>query len=262
MMRALWTAASGMSAQELNMDVLANNLANVNTTGFKKSRVDFQDLIYQTLRAAGTAEAEGAEVPTGIQVGLGTHPAAVQKLFTQGDLQMTDNPLDVAIEGDGFMQVLMADGTLAYTRDGSLKMDSQGRLVTSDGYPMDPEITIPAQAIDIAIGSDGTVSVLLPGQSAPQQLGQIQLAKFLNPAGLHAMGRNLFRPTGASGEPVVGTAGLDGLGTLRQGSVEMSNVSIVDEMVNMIVAQRAYEVNSKSIQSADQMLAIANSLLR
>ena len=153
MMRALWTAASGMSAQELNMDVLANNLANVNTTGFKKSRVDFQDLIYQTLRAAGTAQAQGAEVPTGIQVGLGVHPAAVQKLFTQGDLQMTDNPLDVAIEGDGFLQVLMPDGTLAYTRDGSLKMDSQGRLVTSDGYAIDPEITIPAEATTIAIGS-------------------------------------------------------------------------------------------------------------
>ena len=262
MMRALWTAASGMAAQELNMDVLANNLANVNTTGFKKSRLDFQDLIYQTLRAAGTAQAEGAEVPTGIQVGLGTHPAAVQKLFTQGDLQMTGNQLDVAIEGPGFLQVLMADGTIAYTRDGSLKMDSQGRLVTSDGYPLDPEITIPAEATEVAIGADGTVSALLPGQSEPQQLGQMQLAKFLNAAGLHALGRNLFRPTAASGEATIGTAGLEGLGTLRQGSVEMSNVSIVDEMVNMIVAQRAYEVNSKSIQSSDEMLAIANSLLR
>jgi len=262
MMRALWTAATGMAAQELNMDVLANNLANVNTAGFKKSRVDFQDLIYQTLRAAGTAEAEGAQVPTGIQVGLGTHPAAVQKLFSQGDLQMTNNQLDLAIEGDGFLQVMMPNGTTAYTRDGALKMDSQGRLVTSDGYALDPEITIPPEATSIAIGSDGTVSALLPGQSEPQQLGQIQLAKFLNPAGLQALGRNLFVATAASGEATPGTPGLEGLGTLRQGSIEMSNVSIVDEMVNMIVAQRAYEVNSKSIQSADQMLQIANGLLR
>jgi flagellar basal-body rod protein FlgG len=251
-----------MAAQELNMDVLANNLANVNTTGFKKSRVDFQDLIYQTLRSAGTAEAEGAQVPTGIQVGLGTHPAAVQKFFTQGDLQMTSNALDVAIEGPGFLQILMPDGTTAYTRDGSLKMDSQGRLVTSDGYAIDPEITVPAEATGVAIGSDGTVSALLPGQSQPQPLGQIQLAKFLNPAGLMALGRNLFKPTAASGEATPGTAGLEGLGTLRPGALEMSNVSIVDEMVNMIVAQRAYETNSKSIQASDQMLSIANGLLR
>jgi len=262
MMRALWSAASGMAAQELNMDVLANNLANVNTTGFKKSRVDFQDLIYQTLRAAGTSEAQGAQVPTGIQVGLGTHPAAVSKLFTQGDLQMTGNKLDVAIEGAGFLQVIMPDGGTAYTRDGALKMDSQGRLVTADGYALDPEITVPAEATEIAIGSDGTVSALLAGQNQPQQLGQIQLAKFLNAAGLQALGRNLLKPTAASGDAQAGTPGLEGLGTLRQGSVETSNVSIVEEMVNMIVAQRAYEVNSKSIQSADQMLSIANSLLR
>jgi len=262
MMRALWSAASGMSAQELNMDVLANNLANVNTTGFKKSRLDFQDLIYQTLRAAGTAEAQGAQVPTGIQVGLGVHPSSVQKLFTQGDLQTTGNALDVAIEGDGFLQVLMPDGTLAYTRDGTLKMDSEGRLVTSDGYALDPEISIPADATEIAIGSDGTVSVILTGESEPQEVGTIQLAKFLNPAGLQALGSNLFRPTAASGEATVGTAGLDGLGTLSQATIEMSNVSIVEEMVNMIVAQRAYEVNSKSIQSADEMLSVANSLLR
>jgi flagellar basal-body rod protein FlgG len=262
MMRGLWTAASGMAAQQLNMDVVANNLANVNTTGFKRSRVDFQDLVYQTIRSAGTAVAEGAQVPTGIQVGLGSHPAAIQKVFSQGDFQQTQNPLDVAIEGDGFLQVLQPDGTIAYTRDGTLKLDNQGRLVNSDGYTMEPELTIPAEATQIAIGADGTVSVSLPGQAEPQQLGQIQLAKFLNPAGLSSVGKNLFVPTGASGEAITGTPGRDGFGTLAQGMVEMSNVRIVDEMVNMIVAQRAYEVNSKSIQTADDMLAIANNLRR
>jgi len=262
MMRGLWTAASGMEAQQLNMDVVANNLANVNTTGFKRSRVDFQDLVYQTIRPAGTTVAEGAEVPAGIQVGLGSHPAAVQKVFSQGDFQQTQNPLDVAIEGDGFLQVLRPDGTIAYTRDGTLKLDSQGRLVNSDGFALEPEITIPAEATQVAIGADGTVSVSLPGQTQPQQLGQIQLAKFLNPAGLNALGKNLFAPTGASGEAITGTPGRDGFGTLGQGMVEMSNVRIVDEMVNMIVAQRAYEVNSKSIQTADDMLAIANNLRR
>jgi len=262
MMRGLWTAASGMAAQQLNMDVVANNLANVNTTGFKRSRVDFQDLVYQTIRPAGTAVAEGAQVPTGIQVGLGVHPAAIQKVFSQGDFQQTQNPLDVAIEGDGFLQVLQPDGTIAYTRDGTFKLDNQGRLVTSDGYSLEPELTIPAEATQIAIGADGTLSISLPGQAQPQEVGQIQLAKFLNPAGLSSLGKNLFVPTGASGEAITGTPGRDGFGTLGQGMVEMSNVRIVDEMVNMIVAQRAYEVNSKSIQTADDMLAIANNLRR
>ena len=262
MMRALWTAASGMSAQELNMDVVANNLANVNTTGFKRSRVDFQDLMYQTLLAAGTTMATGAESPTGIQVGLGTSPAAIQKVFTQGDFQMTDNALDLAVEGDGFFQVLMPDGTIAYTRDGAFKRDGDGRLVTSDGYPMEPEIRVPAEAMSIGVGTDGTVSVLLPGQADPQQIGQIQLAKFLNAAGLNAIGHNLFMATAASGEAVTGTAGSTGFGMLAQGQLEMSNVSMVDEMVNMIVAQRAYEINSKSVQAADEMLSIANNLRR
>lgn len=262
MMRGLWSAASGMAAQQLNMDVVANNLANVNTTGFKRSRVDFQDLVYQTIRPAGTAVAEGAQVPTGIQVGLGSHPAAVQKIFSQGDFQQTQNPLDVAIEGDGFLQVLRPDGTIAYTRDGTFKLDNQGRLVNSDGYTLEPELAIPAEATQIAIGADGTLSVSLPGQSEPQEVGQIQLAKFLNPAGLMSLGKNLYAPSGASGEAITGTPGLDGFGTLAQGLVEMSNVRIVDEMVNMIVAQRAYEVNSKSIQTADDMLAIANNLRR
>lgn len=262
MIRSLYTAATGMQAQQLNMDVTANNLANVNTTGFKKSRVDFQDLLYQTLRSAGANQAQGVQVPTGIQVGLGTRPAAVQKIFGQGDFQKTDGKLDMVIEGDGFFQVMMPSGDLAYTRDGSFKVDGQGKIVTSDGYALQPEISLPAEATDISIGEDGTVSVNMPGQNEPQELGQIQLVKFLNPAGLMSQGRNLFTTTAASGEPVTGTAGQDGLGTIAQGFIEMSNVKVVEEMVNMIVAQRAYEVNSKSIQSADEMLTIANNLRR
>jgi flagellar basal-body rod protein FlgG len=262
MIRSLYTAATGMEAQQLNIDVIANNLANVNTTGFKRSRVDFQDLLYQTIRTAGAAQAQGVQIPTGIQVGLGTRVASVQKLFTQGDFQMTGNKLDLLIEGNGFFQVMLPSGNLAYTRDGSFKIDGQGRLVTSDGYPVQPEITIPAGAKEISIGEDGTVSATLAGQSAPQELGQIQLVGFTNPAGLESLGRNLFVQTEASGEPVPGTPGQDGLGTLAQGYVEMSNVKVVEEMVNMIIAQRAYEVNSKSIQAADEMLNIANNIRR
>jgi flagellar basal-body rod protein FlgG len=262
MIRALWTAATGMSAQQLNIDVVSNNLANVNTSGFKKSRVDFQDLLYQTLRPAGTAAAQGAQVPTGIQVGLGTRPAATQKIFSQGDFQQTQNPLDLVIEGDGFFQIQMPNGNTAYTRDGSFKLDAQGRLVTSDGFPVDPEITIPPESTNISVGSDGTVSVLLPGQATPQEVGQIQIAKFSNPAGLSSMGRNLFTTSAASGEPIIDSPGLNGLGSIGQGFVEMSNVKVVEEMVNLIVAQRAYEVNSKAIQTADDMLNIANNLRR
>lgn len=262
MIRALWTAATGMSAQQLNIDVVSNNLANVNTSGFKKSRVDFQDLLYQTLRPAGTAAAQGAQVPTGIQVGLGTRPAATQKIFSQGDFQQTQNPLDLVIEGDGFFQVQMPNGNTAYTRDGSFKLDAQGRLVTSDGFPVDPEITIPPESTNISVGSDGTVSVLLPGQSTPQEVGQIQTAKFSNPAGLNSIGRNLFTISASSGEPIIDSPGLNGLGSIGQGFVEMSNVKVVEEMVNLIVAQRAYEVNSKAIQTADDMLNIANNLRR
>jgi len=262
MIRSLWTAATGMAAQQLNIDVISNNLANVNTAGFKKSRVDFQDLLYQTLRPAGTTEAQGSMVPTGIQVGLGTRAAAVQRVFSQGDFQQTENPLDLVIEGDGFFQVLMPNGETAYTRDGTFKLDAQGRIVTSDGNPLDPEITIPAEATSISVGSDGTVSVTLPGQTAPQEIGQIQIAKFANPAGLSSLGRNLLAQSAASGDPVIDTPGLNGLGTLAHGFVEMSNVKVVEEMVNMIIAQRAYEVNSKAIQTADEMLNIANNLRR
>ncbi|MEW6228876.1 MAG: flagellar basal-body rod protein FlgG [Bacillota bacterium] len=262
MMRALWSAATGMLAKQLNMDVIANNLANLNTYGFKRSRVDFQDLMYQNLRTSGSTVAEGAKVPAGIEVGLGTRPAAIQRVFSQGDFVQTEGPLDLVIEGDGFFQVLMPDGNVAYTRDGSFKKDTEGRIVTSDGFPIEPEITIPPEAVDLSIGTDGTVSVILAGESEPQELGKIELAKFVNPAGLSAIGRNLFTVTASSGEPVVGTPGLEGFGTISQGFLEMSNVKVVEEMVNMIIAQRAYEVNSKAIQTSDDMLSIANNLKR
>jgi len=262
MIRSLWTAATGMAAQQVNIDIISNNLANVNTSGFKKSRADFQDLLYQNLRAAGTTEAQGSQVPTGIQVGLGTRLAAVQKIFTQGDFKETGNPLDLVIEGDGFFQVLMPNGETAYTRDGSFKLDAQGRIVTSDGYPLQPEIAIPTEATSISVGSDGTISVTIPGQNAPQEVGQLQIVKFINPAGLTSIGRNLLTQSAASGDPVVDTPGLNGLGTLAHGFVEMSNVQVVEEMVNMITAQRAYEINSKAIQTADEMLGIANNLRR
>ena len=262
MIRSLWTAATGMAAQQVNIDIISNNLANVNTSGFKKSRADFQDLLYQNLRTAGTTEAQGSQVPTGIQVGLGTRLAAVQKIFTQGDFKETGNPLDLVIEGDGFFQVLMPNGETAYTRDGSFKLDAQGRIVTSDGYPLQPEIAIPTEATSISVGSDGTISVTIPGQNAPQEVGQLQIVKFINPAGLTSIGRNLLTQSAASGDPVVDTPGLNGLGTLAHGFIEMSNVQVVEEMVNMITAQRAYEINSKAIQTADEMLGIANNLRR
>ena len=262
MLQTLWTAASGMQAQELNINVISNNLANVNTTGFKRSRADFQDLLYQTLRSAGVASSAGTVVPTGIQVGHGTRPAAVQKIFIQGDFQHTKNDLDLVIEGDGFFQILQPNGETAYTRAGSFKLDNEGRIVSSDGYLIEPEMSIPNDTISINIGTDGTVSIMQAGETDPDELGTIELARFINPAGLNAIGRNLFLPTGASGDPVTGIAGEDGFGTIAQCYLEMSNVSAVEEMVNMIVAQRAYEINSKSIQTADEMLQMANNLKR
>ena len=232
MIRALWTAATGMAAQQMNIDVISNNLANVNTAGFKKSRVDFQDLLYQTMEQPGTTEAQGSTVPTGIQVGLGTKPASVTKIFSQGDFQQTGNPLDLVIEGDGFFQILQADGTTAYSRDGTFKLDAQGRMVTSDGFALQPEITIPAEATTISVGQDGTVSVTLPGQMQPQELGQIQIAKFLNPSGLSSLGRNLLAATAASGDAIVDTPGLNGMGTIQNGYVEMSNIKVVEEMAS------------------------------
>ncbi|HUU54580.1 MAG TPA: flagellar basal-body rod protein FlgG [Armatimonadota bacterium] len=262
MMRSLWSAATGMAAQQTNIDVIANNLANVNTVGFKASRVDFQDLVYQTYSEPGAAATEGTQVPTGVQVGLGTRFAAVQRIYSPGEMRQSGNSLDLAIEGDGFFQILLPDGRTAYTRDGAFKLDGQGRLVNSNGQPLDPEIAIPPEATHVDIGSDGTVSVTVAGENEGQQLGQITLAKFLNPAGLTSIGRNLLLPTAASGEVVTGAPGSEGIGTLAQGFIELSNVSIIEEMVNMIVAQRAYEVNSKCIQVADEMLSMANTLHR
>ncbi|MCB2169973.1 MAG: flagellar basal-body rod protein FlgG [Deltaproteobacteria bacterium] len=262
MIRSLWTAASGMKSQSLNIDVISNNLANVNTTGFKSSRADFQDLLYETLRQAGTSSSENSDVPTGIQVGHGSRPVASHKIFTQGDFQQTKNELDIAIEGEGFFQILQPNGETAYSRDGAFKMDRDGRMVTSDGFVMEPEITIPSDSISLSIGLDGTVSVLQAGSNTPTEIGTITVARFVNPAGLHSIGRNLYLPTNASGDAIVGTAGEDGLGTLAQGFLEMSNVSVVDEMVKMITAQRAYEINSKTIQAADDMLQQANNVKR
>ncbi|MDD4599871.1 MAG: flagellar basal-body rod protein FlgG [Negativicutes bacterium] len=262
MMRALWTAGSGMRAQQANIDVISNNLANVNTTGFKKSRTDFQDLMYQTIRQAGTQTGPDSEVPTGIQMGHGVRQVATQKIYTQGSFQETGNALDVAIEGDGFFQIEMPDGTFAFTRDGSFKKDSDGRMVTSDGYPMDPAITIPEQAIEVSISADGRVSVTMPEETEPQEIGEIQIFRFVNPSGLANIGRNLVKETAASGEPVQVTPGEEGSGTLVQKYLEMSNVQVVEEMVNMIVAQRAYEVNSKAITTADEMLSQAANLKR
>ncbi len=260
MMRALYTSATGMMAQQLNMDVISNNLANVNTVGFKHSRADFQDLLYQEMRPAGAQVAEGATSPTGLEVGLGVKPGATETMFEQGTFQNTGNKLDVAIEGEGFFKVLLPDGAYGYSRDGALKRDDQGKLVNSDGYAIQPEITIPANATDITIGKDGTVSVAQGNSQTLQALGKINLTRFSNPAGLKHIGGNNFQETPASGTPTDGTAGQEGFGTLDQGILEMSNVQIVQEMVNMITAQRAYETNSKAIKTADEMLATANQL--
>lgn len=262
MIRSLWTAASGMQAQSTNIDVIANNLANVNTTSFKRSRADFQDLIYETMRAAGSTSADGSQLPTGIQIGHGTRPAAVQMNFSQGDFHHTHNDLDLAIEGGGFFQVTNTDGDTVYTRAGSFKVDGTGRVVTSDGFPIEPEIVIPLDATSINVGMDGTISVMQPGSTTATEVGTLTMARFINPAGLQAIGRNLYQTTDASGDAITGTAGQDGIGTLAQGYLEMSNVNVVDEMVNMISAQRAYEINSKSIRTADEMLQMANQLKR
>jgi flagellar basal-body rod protein FlgG len=262
MIRGLFTAATGMVAQQLHMDTIANNLANVNTTGFKKSRVDFQDLLYQTPRMPGGATAQGSEAPTGIQVGSGVRPASTQRIFSQGDFQQTDNPLDLVIEGEGFFQLLRGDGSTVYTRAGSFRKDANGRLVNPDGFALQPEVSIPAQAASVSIGTDGVVTVTLAGSSDSQQAGRLELARFVNPAGLSAIGRNLFVPTTASGSPITGVPGSPGFGTLSQGFIEMSNVKVVEEMVNLIISQRAYEAGSKAVQSADEMLQVANNLRR
>jgi flagellar basal-body rod protein FlgG len=264
MMRSLWTAASGMTGQQFNIDTIANNLANVNTTGFKQVRADFEDLIYQTERMAGTPATEETVVPTGIQVGHGVKPAATQKIFSQGALQSTGNPTDIAIEGEGFFRVLQFDGTYGYTRDGSFKIDSNGQIVNSNGYRLLPEIILPEGFVhdSLSISQDGRVTVKVGGSDDPIEIGQIEIYRFVNPAGLQAIGENLLKVTNGSGEAIAGRPGFDGMGKVLQNFLEMSNVSVVKEMVNMIVAQRAYELNSRAIQTSDSMLATATSLKR
>lgn len=251
---ALWVSKSGLEAQDKNIATIANNLANVNTTGFKKGRALFEDLIYQNLRQAGAQSSQNSQIPTGINMGTGVHLVATEKIFSQGGIQNTQNALDVAIEGRGFLTVLMPDGTQAYTRDGSLKTDSTGQVVNSNGYPLQPTITVPAQTTKITIGTDGTVSALVAGNNAPSVIGNIQLTDFINPAGLQPIGQNLYVETVASGTPVTDNPGNSGLGTLLQGSLESSNVNVVEELVNMIQAQRSYEITAKSIQTVDSML--------
>ena len=262
MIRSLWTAASGMQGQQKSIDVVANNLANVNTTGFKRSRADFQDLIYQNLKSTGSPATNTTQVPTGIQIGLGSRLAAVTKIFTAGDFTQTGNELDVAIEGDGFFPITLPDGTTGYSRAGAFKRDSTGQIVTSDGNPLSPSITIPSNATKINIGTDGTVSVQQADQTASTTVGNIQLATFSNPSGLSSQGKNIYLPTDASGTATTGAPGQNGTGTVSQGLLEMSNVNVAEEMVNMIVGQRAYEINSKAITASDEMLQTANNLKR
>jgi len=254
MMRSLWIAKTGMDAQQTQLDIISNNLANVSTNGFKGSRAVFEDLLYQTLRQPGAQSSQQTQIPSGLQVGTGVQLIATERLFTQGNLQQTGNSLDLAINGQGFFQVLLPDGTTAYTRDGSLQLNSQGQVVTASGYPVQPQITIPNNAQTITIGSDGTVSVLQAGQTKPAQVGTIQLANFINPAGLQGMGENLYLETATSGTATVGQPASNGMGSLSQGYVETSNVNVVEELVNMIQTQRAYDINSKAVQTADQML--------
>jgi len=253
-----------MQAQQLNIDTIANNLANVNTIGFKRSRVEFQDLPYQILTMPGitSSSTSGTQVPTGSQVGHGSRPVATRKIFSQGNYKQTEEPLDLVIEGKGFFQVIGPDGNLAYTRAGAFKSDSQGRLVTSDGFILQPPIIIPSEEMYISISPDGTVEITTPDENVPQSVGSIELVRFPNPSGLRNLGRGLFVPTGSSGQIITGTPGQNGFGTLLQGFLEMSNVQLVEEMVGLITAQRAYEVNSKGIQAADQMLNTANNLRR
>ncbi|WP_124949223.1 flagellar basal-body rod protein FlgG [Sulfuriferula thiophila] len=254
MIRSLWIARTGLDAQQTQMDVIANNLANVSTNGFKRSRAVFEDLLYQTMRQPGAQSSQQTQLPSGLQVGTGVRPVATERIFTQGNLQQTGNDKDVAVQGAGFFQVLLPDGTTAYTRDGSFQVDNQGQLVTSSGFVVQPAITIPANAQSLTIGRDGTVSVTQPGVTAPVQVGSLQLATFINSAGLESRGENLFVETAASGSPSTNTPGTNGAGLVNQGYVETSNVNVAEELVNMIQTQRAYEINSKAITTSDQML--------
>ncbi|MBI3101637.1 MAG: flagellar basal-body rod protein FlgG [Burkholderiales bacterium] len=255
MMNSLWIAKTGMTAQQTQLDVISHNLANVSTTGFKRNNAVFEDLIYQNLRQVGANTTEQNQLPTGLHLGLGVRTVATSRNFTQGSLQETKNGLDVAINGNGFFEVTMPDGTLGYTRDGSFQVDSQGRLVTSSGLPVANGITVPQGATSVSISADGVVSAIVSGNTQPQQLGSLAMASFINPAGLEPVGQNLFKESAASGQPQQGTPGTNGLGIIKQGFLESSNVNVVEELVNMIQTQRAYEMNSKAIQTSDQMLA-------
>ncbi|KQV60028.1 flagellar basal-body rod protein FlgG [Pelomonas sp. Root1217] len=254
MMRSLWIAKTGMEAQQTQLDNISHNLANVATNGYKRSHAVFEDLIYQNMRQAGANSTDQTTLPTGLQVGLGVRPVATARIYTQGNLQQTSNNLDLAIKGDGFFQIQQPDGTTAYTRDGSFQLNANGQMVTNNGYTLLPGITIPQNAQSLTIGNDGTVSVTLPGQAAPQTVGQLQLATFVNPAGLDPKGQNLFTETAASGTPNTGSPNNNGIGAVQQGFVETSNVNVVEELVQMIQTQRAYELNSKAVQTSDQML--------
>lgn len=254
MIRSLWISKTGLDAQQTQMDVVANNLANVSTNGFKRSRAVFEDLLYQNIRQPGAQSSQQTQLPSGLQLGTGVRPVATERIFSQGNLQQTNNDKDVAIQGAGFFQVLLPDGTTAYTRDGAFQTDSQGQLVTASGFPVQPAITIPANAQSFSVGRDGTVSVTTAGTAATTQIGSIQLSTFINPAGLQAKGENLYVETTASGTANTNTPGTNGAGLLSQGYVETSNVNVVEELVNMIQTQRAYEINSKAITTSDQML--------
>nr|WP_320134135.1 flagellar basal-body rod protein FlgG [uncultured Holophaga sp.] len=262
MMRSMWSAAAGMSVQGMNMDVIANNIANVNTTGFKKATADFQDLLYQTINLAGSSSSTNTSLPTGLQLGHGAKVQSITRQYSTGNFKTTGGRFDLAIEGEGFFQVLQADGSNAYTRDGAFSVDQNGALVTANGASLVPQLTIPQDALSVTIAQDGTVSVTQAGQTQPTTIGQLTLVNFINPAGLNLLGNNLVQPTLASGDPIEGTPGQSGLGTIRQGFLEASNVDLAEEMVNMIVGQRAYEANSKTIQTADSMLSLVNNLKR
>ncbi len=257
-MRALWIAKTGLDAQQTRMSVVSNNLANVNTTGFKRDRAVFEDLLYQTVRQPGAQSSETTQLPSGLNIGTGVRTVATEKLHSQGNLVQTENALDLAIEGRGFFEIQLPDGGVAYSRDGSFQLDNQGQIVTSQGFLLQPGITIPEDTRTITVGADGTVTALVAGDSSPTEVGTIQLVDFINPGGLQPRGGNLFEETAASGSPTSGTPGSDGLGALNQGSLETSNVNVVEELVNMIETQRAYEINSKAIATADGMLQFVN----
>lgn len=254
MIRSLWTARTGLEAQQTQLDVISNNLANVSTNGFKRSRAVFEDLLYQTLRQPGAQSTQQTQVSSGLQIGTGVRPVATERIHTQGSLSQTGNALDVAIQGEGFFQIQLPDGTTAYTRDGAFQMDSQGQMVTASGYPVTPAIVIPDDTLSITIGKDGTVSVLQSGATAPTQVGSIQIATFVNPGGLQSAGENLYLETASSGTPTPNTPGTNGSGVLNQNYVEASNVNVAEELVQMITTQRAYELNSRAIQTSDAML--------